>query len=367
MNLKCGIIGLPNVGKSTLFNALTSSQKAEVANYPFCTIDPNVGQATVPDDRLQKITDIFKPKKTIPTILEFVDIAGLVKGASQGEGLGNQFLSHIRETHSLLHVVRGFDNSQITSVHETTDPERDIEVIQTELLLADLEMINKRLQKIEKAAQTSGDKKKKEELVALKKGKEHLEKGVNLRDISWSEKEKLIYDSMHFITLKPILYICNQSEENITNKVSTKYEQVIKDLCKNKEEVISLSCSLEAEVAQLEDSEKKDFLSSLGLKEPALNHVIRKTYEQLKLITFFTAGEQEVRAWTTAKDSTAPEAGGVIHSDFEKGFIRAEVYSYEDLLKYKSEKELKNKGLFRSEGKTYIVKDGDIILFRFNV
>ncbi len=364
MSLKCGIVGLPNAGKSTIFNALTNSQKAEAANYPFCTIEPNLGRVIVPDSRLDKINSLIKPKQVLPTILEFVDIAGLVKGASKGEGLGNQFLSHIRLTDSLLQVVRGFEDDQITHVYGNTDPKRDIEIINMELLLADLEVADKRFQKINKTAQTTGDKLLKEESKILKTVLELLKTNQPLRSKKWSEKELQYIKPLNFITLKPILYVCNQSENSF--KKDNLSEKYIREVCGKNEEVISISCALEAEMTEWSDEEKKEFLSSIGLKEPSLNRVIRKVYEQLNLITFFTAGEKEVKAWTIPKDSLAPQAAGVIHSDFEKGFIRAEVYHCEDLFKYKTEKDLKNSGLIRSEGKNYNVKDGDVIHFLFN-
>ena len=348
MGLKCGIVGLPNAGKSTLFNALTSSQQAKAANYPFCTIEPNLGTVFVPDLRLNQIADLIQPKRVLPTVLEFVDIAGLVQGASRGEGLGNRFLSHIRETHSLLHVVRGFKDSQVTSVHKTPDPKKDVEIINLELLLADLEIGEKRLKKIEKTAQTTGDKTLKSEQAALQKAMENLKKETPLRNVSWNEAERPWIQQLNFITLKPVLYICNQDGEDFKKGLM---EQTIRSFCGERDEALSLSCALEAEISQLEDSEKKEFLVDMGLKEPALSRVIRKAYQQLSLITFFTAGEKEVRAWTVPQGTLAPQTGAVIHSDFERGFIRAEVYSCEELFQYKSEKELGARGLLRLEGK----------------
>lgn len=365
MSLKCGIVGLPNAGKSTIFNALTSSQTAEAGNYPFCTIEPNIGTVLVPDQRLEKITALIHPKKTIPTTLEFVDIAGLVKGASQGEGLGNQFLSHIRSTDSLLQVVRGFKDEQVTHVYGDTDPKRDMEIINMELLFADLDVATKRLRKINKTAQSTGDKFLKEESATLKKVLDLLEKNQALRTDQWSEKELKHIKPLNFITLKPILYVCNQSEDSF--KQGNPSEKTIKENCGKGEEVISICCSLEADMAEWNEEEKKEMLVSLNLKQPSLNRVIQKVYEQLDLITFFTAGEKEVRAWTISKGSLAPQAAGVIHSDFEKGFIRAETFSCKDLFKHKSEKELKNLGLLRAEGKSYTVQDGDIMHFLFNV
>ena len=365
MGLKCGIVGLPNSGKSTIFNALTNSQTAEAANYPFCTIEPNLGRVIVPDSRLEQISSLFKPQQTLPTVLEFVDIAGLVKGASKGEGLGNQFLSHIRSTDSLLQVVRGFEDEQITHVYENIDPKRDIEIINMELLLADLELTEKRFQKIEKTAQTTGNKLLKKEVKILEKVLMLLKSNQPLRSTEWSKEEFEYIKNLNFITLKPILYICNQSENSFKKDNSS--EKLIREVCGKDEEVISISCALEAEMTGWSSKEKKDFLSSMGLEEPSLNRVIRKVYEQLNLITFFTAGEKEVKAWTIPKGSLAPQAAGVIHSDFEKGFIRAEVYSCEDLFKHKTEKDLKNIGLIRSEGKSYEIQDGDVMHFLFNV
>lgn len=364
MGLKCGIVGLPNAGKSTLFNALTSSQQAKAANYPFCTIEPNLGTVSVPDPRLNHIAELIQPERVLPTFLEFVDIAGLVQGASRGEGLGNRFLSHIRETHSLLHVVRGFKDKQVTSVQQTSDPKRDMEVVNLELLLADLEIAEKRFKKIEKTAQTTGDKKLKSEQAALQKALEHLKKETPLRSVSWSEVEWPWIQQLNFITLKPVLYTCNQDGEDFKKSLM---EQTVRNFCGERDEVLSLSCALEAEISQLEDSEKKEFLAEMGLKEPALDRVIRKAYQQLNLITFFTAGKKEVRAWTVPRGTQAPRAGAVIHSDFERGFIRAEVYSCEELFQYKTEKELGARGLLRLEGKNYIVRDGDVIHFRFQV
>lgn len=362
MSLKCGIIGLPNVGKSTLFNALTSSENAKAENYPFCTIEPNLGTVSVPDSRLHKIADLFKSKRILPTFLEFVDIAGLVKGASQGEGLGNRFLSHIRETHSLLHVVRGFKDTKVDSVYKTIDIKRDIEVINLELLLADLEVVEKRLEKLEKAVRVTGDKVLKSEREDLNKAFENLKQGIPLRNVTWEENELPWIKKMNFITLKPVLYILNQDEKAFSEKGMN---QSLENLMETKEEAISLSCSLEAEISELKDSEKKEFLNDMGLKEPALTRVIRAAYKQLNLITFFTAGEKETRAWTLPQGTLAPQAGGLIHSDFEKGFIKADIYSSEDLFQHKAEKELATRGLIRLEGKKYIVRDGDVIHFRF--
>ena len=355
-------MGLPNVGKSTLFNALTSSEKAKAENYPFCTIEPNLGIVSVPDPRLYKIADLFQSKKTLPTFLEFVDIAGLVEGASKGEGLGNRFLSHIRETHSLLHVVRGFKDTKVDSVYKTTDIKRDVDVINLELLLADMEIVEKRLEKLEKLIRVTGNKTLKSERDALNKAFENLKKEVPLRNVNWEEMELPWIQQMNFITLKPVLYILNQ-DENTSSKEGE--GQSLESLIGKKEESINLSCSLEAEISRLKDSEKKEFLNDMGLKEPALTRVIRAAYRQLNFITFFTAGEKETRAWTLPQGTLAPQAGGHIHSDFEKGFIKAEVYSSKDLFQHKTEKELTARGLIRLEGKNYTIRDGDVMHFRF--
>lgn len=365
MSLKCGIVGLPNAGKSTLFNVLTNSTQAEIGNYPFCTIDSNKGQVFVPDERLTKISRIMQSKKTVPTSFEFVDIAGLVKGASQGEGLGNQFLSHIRSVDSLLHLTRAFKDNQITHVYGSPDPLRDVEIINTELLLSDLEIADKRLKKIEKTAQSSGDKNLKKETKLLKKTVRLLSENKNLRDQDWPQEELALLKSYNFISLKPALYVCNFKEEDFADK-KIDLSRIKKSLGA-KEDAIAVSCALEADMTGWSDKEKQEFLQPLGLKEPVLHTVIKKVYEQLNLISFFTAGEKESRAWTVEKDSPAPVAAGQIHSDFQKGFIRAEVYGCEELLKHKSEKALREKGLLKTAGKDYLVQDGDVIHFLFNV
>ena len=365
MSLKCGIVGLPNAGKSTIFNALSNSDQAETGNYPFCTIEANKGQVFVPDDRLTKISSIMKSKKTIPTSFEFVDIAGLVKGASKGEGLGNQFLSHIRCVDSLIHLVRVFKDSQISHVYGEPDPLRDIEIINTELMLSDLEIADKRLQKIIKTAQSAGDKKLKQEVGLLQTAVNVLSENKNLREKEWTKEELALLKPYNFISLKPALYICNFKEEDFANQ-KTDLSVIKKSLGVN-EEAIAVSCALEADMIGWSDSEKNEFLKPLGLNEPVLHTVIKKVYKQLNLISFFTAGEKESRAWTVQKGALAPKAGGVIHSDFERGFIKAEVYSCEELLKQKSEKTLKEKGLVRVVGKDYVVRDGDIMHFLFNI
>ena len=365
MGLKCGIVGLPNAGKSTIFNALTNSAKAETGNYPFCTIEANKGQVFVPDERLKKISKIIQSKQLIPTSFEFIDIAGLVKGASQGEGLGNQFLSNIRIVDSLLHVVRAFKDSQITHVYGEPDPVRDVEIINTELLLSDLEVAEKRFQKIQKTAQSTGDKKLKQELEILKKVLDLLGQSKSLREWDWSEEEMTYIKPFNFISLKPVLYICNFKEEDFSKK-----QEIVKKLRQSlgeKTNVICISCALEAEMTGWTNKEKTEFLKPLGLKEPVLYTVIKEVYEQLGLISFFTAGEKETKAWTVSRGALAPEAAGEIHSDFQKGFIRAEVYSCTELIEHQSEKTLKQKGLFRVVGKDYPVQDGDVLHFLFSV
>ncbi|RME16428.1 MAG: redox-regulated ATPase YchF [Bdellovibrio sp.] len=363
MGLKCGIVGLPNVGKSTLFNALTAA-KAESANYPFCTIEPNVGVVTVPDPRQEKIAQYIKPQKIVPTTIEFVDIAGLVKGASQGEGLGNQFLSNIRETDAIVQVVRCFEDPNVVHVAGKVDPLSDILTINTELLLADLETVTKRYTKIEKVARTSNDKKLKEEKVFLEKLLQALNQEKPASSVELEEHEIPLFKGLHLLTAKPMLYVCNVSEAEYSHGKPGPYTQKVFDYAqKQGQQSLSICSALEAEIAQLPPEEQKEFYSD----EPGLHRLIRTSYALLNLITFFTAGEKEVRAWTIKKGTKAPQAAGVIHSDFERGFIRAEVYHCEDLFQLKSEAAIKEAGKYRSEGKDYIVQDGDIMLFRFNV
>ncbi|MBN8541061.1 MAG: redox-regulated ATPase YchF [Deltaproteobacteria bacterium] len=364
MSLQVGIVGLPNVGKSTLFNALTSN-KAEAANYPFCTIDPNVGVVAVPDERLAKISELIKPKSLIPTSMEFVDIAGLVAGASKGEGLGNQFLGHIRATDAITHVVRCFDDPNIIHVSGSVDPLRDIGVINTELMLADLDSVEKRIQKVEKLAKS--DKKAKAEFDAFKKVADVLNSGRAARATVLEDAELPLVKDLHLLTMKPVLYVCNVNEQDFAAGGNAWSKQVEEHAKSEGNNSILVCSAMEAEISQLPLAERAEFLSSLGASEPGLNRLIRQAYGLLGLYTYFTAGEKEVRAWTIRKGMKAPQAAGVIHTDFEKGFIRAETYHCEDLFNLKSEPAVKEAGKYRLEGKDYEVKDGDILFFRFNV
>jgi len=362
MSLKCGIVGLPNVGKSTLFNALTAAG-IEAQNFPFCTIEPNKGIVPVPDQRLIKIAEIVNPEKVIPTTTEFVDIAGLVKGASEGEGLGNKFLSHIRETQAIIHVVRCFENSDITHVHDEIDPVVDLETVETELLLADLESLQNAIQRLEKASR-SGDK---EMLTTKQKFEElsaDLNKGVMGRNSKVFIDNEDYFKDLQLITVKPCLYLGNVEDLDIDNPL---LDQLINYAKENDSSVIPMCNQLEAEVAELDKDEGLEFLKDLGMEEPGLNKLIRESYKMLSLLTYFTAGEKEVRAWTIREGSTAPKAAGVIHTDFEKGFIRAETTSYTDFIEFSGESGAKEAGKLRSEGSEYLVKDGDIMHFRFNV
>lgn len=363
--MKIGIVGLPNVGKSTMFNSITKAG-AECANYPFCTIEPNVGVVGVPDERLDELTKMYQPQKTTHAVIEFVDIAGLVKGASKGEGLGNKFLSHIRETDSICEVVRCFEDSNVVHVDGNVDPIRDIETINLELIFADIETVNKRLDKARK--NLKADKKYQQEIDLLEKIKENLENGISARAIDFNEEEQEAVREMFLLTTKPILYIANISEEQLENVENDEMVQKVKEYAaKEKAEVIPLCVKIEEELSGLEEEDKKEMLEALGLEESGLDKVIKKSYNLLGLMSFLTAGEPEVRAWTIKKGTKAPQAAGKIHSDIERGFIKAEVVSYDDLIKAGSMVNAKEKGLVRSEGKEYVMQDGDIVLFKFNV
>jgi len=366
MALQCGIVGLPNVGKSTLFNCL-SNAKAQAANFPFCTIEPNIGVITVPDERLTKLADLVKPNKVQPNTIEIVDIAGLVKGASKGEGLGNQFLGNIRATNAIIHVLRCFDDGNVIHVDGSVDPIRDKEIIDTELQLKDLDTVEKRIQKVEKMAKTGGDKDAKRTYEILSVVKTHLENGKSIRTAALEQDDFDFIEDLGLLTQKPVMYVCNVDEASVVT--GNKYVDLVKaNVADERAEVLVISAKIESEIAELESyEERQEFLADLGLDESGVNKLIRTAYKLLNLYTYFTAGVQEVRAWTITKGFTAPQAAGVIHTDFEKGFIRAEVIKYIDFVTLGSENACKDAGKLGVEGKTYVVEDGDIMHFRFNV
>jgi len=365
-NMKLGIVGLPNVGKSTLFNAITKAG-AESANYPFCTIDPNIGIVSVPDERLDALAVMYKPKKITPTAIEFVDIAGLVRGASKGEGLGNKFLAHIREVDAIVHVVRCFEDSNIVHVDGSVDPIRDIETIHIELILSDMEAIDKRIDRTRKQMK-GGDRKFAAELELQEKIKKTLDEGKLARSMKFTEEEQEMVNQLFLLTTKPLLYCANVSENDLSSLDTNPYvAKVAAAAIEESAELIIICARVEEEISQLEEADRQMFLEELGLKDSGLHQLIKASYKLLGLISYLTAGEPEVRAWTIQKGTKAPQAAGKIHSDFERGFIRAEIVAYNDLMKYGSYAAAREQGLVRSEGKEYVMKDGDITLFRFNV
>ncbi len=367
MGLKAGIVGMPNVGKSTLFNAITLSQ-VEAANYPFATIEPNSGVVEVKDKRIDDMVPLFSPKKVIRATLEFVDIAGLVKGASKGEGLGNKFLSNIRETDAICQVVRCFENNEILHVEGSVDAIRDVEIINLELVFSDLEIVEKRIEKVYKKAITSKEKEAVFEYETLMKLKNALLEGKNLRSLTLDEKELLLVRNFNLLSLKPIIYVANLNESEVSNPTSNaEYNKLVEYAKQENSLVLPISAQIESDLATLEDEEKQEFLSELGIEESGLDKLTKAMYSLLGLETYFTCGSDEVRAWTFKKGMNAPDCAGIIHTDFKRGFIKAEVYTYEDIMNYKSELKVKENGKLRIEGKEYVVKDGDIMFFKFNV